>query len=117
VILVLLTVGEANVDTFIKEVINDAMKTLRKLLALKFRKEDPDTINFKSIHQALLEHPNGVLMQQFEEDGATGIPEKVCKHLQEFHAFQYHYPSGEYRYAGKEFENAARILAGQESKN
>jgi hypothetical protein len=65
-------------------------------------------INFKAIHEALLTSPNGVPADAF--DGATGIPQEVCVHLRRFHAFLYHYPSKQYRYAGKEYEKAAREL-------
>jgi hypothetical protein len=81
---------------------------LKKLLALKFNKDDPKAINLKAIHKALLKNPKGVRVDSF--DGATAIPDEVCVHLRRFHALQYHYPSDEYRYAGKEYQNAAKEL-------
>jgi hypothetical protein len=79
---------------------------LKKLLALKFYKDDPKAINFKAIHEALLKNPNGVRVDSF--DGATAIPEEVCVHLRRFYAFVYHYPSEEYRYAVKKYEKTAK---------
>jgi hypothetical protein len=109
-----LTAGEANVDAFVENVVYDAKATLGKLLSLKFSQVSSQildtTINFKSIHEALLKTPTGVLAKNFEDDGATGIPEEVCVYMRKFHAFLYHYPSKQYRYAGKEYENAAREL-------
>ena len=69
-----------------------------------------NSINFKGIHKALLKDPNGVPAKTFIEDGATGIPKRVCMRLREFQAFLYHYPSEEYRYAGKEYEKAAKEI-------
>jgi hypothetical protein len=93
---------------YVADVIDGAKETLMKLLALKFYKGDPNAINFKAIHKALLKNPKGVRVNSF--DGATAIPEEVCVHLRRFHAFVYHYPSKQYRYAGKEYESAAKEL-------
>jgi hypothetical protein len=65
-------------------------------------------IKFSAIHEALLNNPTGVRVDAF--GGASAIPEEVCVHLRRFHAFLYHFPSEEYRYAGKEYENAAKEL-------
>jgi hypothetical protein len=93
-------------DVYVADVIDGAKETLMKLLALKFS-QNPDTaINFKAVHEALLKNPKGVRVNSF--DGATAIPDEVCVHLRRFHAFVYHYPSKQYRYAGKKYENAAK---------
>jgi hypothetical protein len=102
------TTGEENMVVYVADVIDGAKETLMKLLALKFYKGDPNAINFKAIHKALLKNPKGVRVNSF--DGATAIPEEVCVHLRRFHAFVYHYPSKQYRYAGKEYESAAKEL-------
>jgi archaellum biogenesis ATPase FlaH len=105
-----LTAGEANVDAFVEDLVVRARSTLKTLLSLKFS-QNPDTaVNFMAIHEALLKTPTGVPAETFEDDGATGIPKNVCVYLRDFHAFLYHYPSMQYRYAGKEYESAARQL-------
>lgn len=99
------------------EVIDEAKNTLKNLLKIKFKqtiisllnlRTDPDAIDFKAIHKVLLKNPNGVSADVF--DGPTGLPDMACVHFQRFHAFLYHIPSKQYRYAGKKFEKAAREL-------
>jgi hypothetical protein len=96
------------VDAYVEDVVDGAKATLKNLLKLKFTQSPDTAIDFKAIHEALLTSPNGVPADAF--DGATGIPQEVCVHLRRFHAFLYHYPSKQYRYAGKEYEKAAREL-------
>ena len=104
----ILTIGEANIDAYVADVIDGAKTTLERLLKLKFYKDDPKAINFKAVHEALLNNPNGVSTKNFA--GSTGLPKEACVYLREYHAFLYHYPSKQYRYAGKEYENAAKEL-------
>ena len=106
--LVILTIGEANIDAYVADVIDRAKATLERLLKLEFYKDDPKAINFKAVHEAPLSNPNGVSTKTFA--GSTGLPKEACVYLQEYHAFLYHYPSRQYRYAGTEYENAAKEL-------
>lgn len=84
-----------------------AKSTLKKLLNV-FYEEDTKKIDFKAIHQSLLHNPTGVPVDIFP--GPTGLPEEACVYLRKYHAFLYHFPSKQYRYAGKEYENAAKEL-------
>ena len=102
------TIGEKNVDTFVESVIDNARITLSKLLEIKFQENDPKKINFNEIHKALLKKPSGVPAMTFH--GATRLPEEAFVYLRKFHAFVYHYPTDQYRYAGKEYENASKGL-------
>jgi hypothetical protein len=88
-------------------VVDGAKDILKKWLALQSAPDGiASGIDFKAIHVALLNDPKGVRVDSF--NGATAIPEEVCVNLRRFHAFVYHYPSKQYRYAGKEYEKAAK---------
>jgi hypothetical protein len=94
-------------DVYVADVIDGAKETLMKLLALQSAPDGiASGIDFKAVHEALLKNPKGVRVNSF--DGATAIPDEVSVHLRRFHAFVYHYPSKQYRYAGKKYENAAK---------
>lgn len=95
-------------DSYADDVIDGARANLKNLLELKFYPNDPKAVDFHAIHRALLKLPGGVLATSFK--GATGNPKYACLHLRESHAFVYHMPSKQYRYANKEYQQAAKLL-------
>jgi hypothetical protein len=69
-----LTIDEAQVDLYVADVVRRAEAILGQLLAVKSHNDDPKAVDYKAIHQALLNYPGGVPAAYFE--AATRLPQK-----------------------------------------
>jgi hypothetical protein len=96
-------------EPFLEDVLNDALKILRRLIMDDPGKKNPTGSDMKRLVKLMLNSSTNTV-EAGTLDGVLGQPNEVVPLLKKYRAIMYHYPSDSYRFYTPAYLHAARRL-------